>query len=441
MNKLCLRVCAAVLAAALLCSAAGCKNNEKTESINTYDTASKVQQTVSVPIDTDEGKHKDYDTQTAEAYYSYGILVADQDGNKRAMELFVGEEDTAQFYSNELNTMKERLGNKVNVYSMVVPTACEYYCPSNYRKDIDSQKNIIDTIGESLINVQNINVWETLSNHNAENIYFRSDTRWTPLGAYYAGRIFAKELKSDYPDISEYKKKLDKEYIGNMQQFLDYESVDALKITPDIFTYYEPSVQYKTYYYDENFEFLTEGEFFEEVEDSLYESYFKGGFYSLKITTDAGNGRKLIVVKENATNALIPYLFGLFEEIYVVDIDYTEANLVEMIEDFKITDLLYAVTTATATSTRAYQLETLRSQATHGRLEDNATDTEEDTDNNNTEKDTENEEGEDNTPQYEYDVGLNNVVSEYVPEENDDYEQYDEGEYYEQYDYDEGEYY
>ena len=173
----------------------------------------------------------------------------------------------------------------------------------------------------------------------------------------------------------------------------------------------------------------------------MYESYFKGGFYSLKITTDAGNGRKLIVVKENATNALIPYLFGLFEEIYVVDIDYTEANLVEMIEDFKITDLLYAVTTATATSTRAYQLETLRSQATHGRLEDNATDTEEDTDNNNTEKDTENEEGEDNTPQYEYDVGLNNVVSEYVPEENDDYEQYDEGEYYEQYDYDEGEYY
>lgn len=425
MKKTIFRICSVLLAAAMLCSAAGCNNKKPEESAATADTASKAEQTVSAAADdSDEGRHKDYDQQTAQAEYSNGYLIVNQDGNSRALEMFTGEEEATQFYSNELNTMKERLGSKVNVYSMTVPSACEFYCPSNYRNDIDSQKKIIQSIGESLINIQNIDLCETFSNHNAENIYFRSDTRWAQLGAYYAGKAFAKKAGVDYADISKYNKKSEKEYLGNMQLFLDNETLDKLKLTPDIFTYYEPSVQYKTYYYDENFEFLTEGDFFDEVKDSLYESYYKGGFYSLKVTSDVKNGRKLIVVKENATTALIPFLFGSFEEVYVVDIDYTETNLVEMIEDFKITDLLYAVTTNTAIGTRAYQLETLRSQATHGRLEDNATDVD-NTSEKSTEKDTENSDGEDNTPQY--DVGLNNIVSEYVPDENDNGEAYDNG--------------
>ena len=225
-----------------------------------------------------------------------------------------------------------------------------------------------------------------------------------------------------------------------MSMFVDYETLETLKTDPDEFVYYKPKAKYKTYYYDEEFEFLTDGEFFEEVEDSMYDTFFKGGFYSLKIETGVKNGRKLIIIKDNAGTAIVPFFTSSFEEIYVVDKDYTQANVVEMIEDFKITDVLYCVDMFTITTQEAYSLETIRTQATHGRLEDNATDSD-DTDSSK-KKDTDSDSDEETSgPKYIYDVGLNNSVGEveesdnyeHIP--NDQYEYPDDGEenYYGEY--------
>jgi len=43
-----------------------------------------------------------------------------------------------------------------------------------------------------------------------------------------------------------------------------------------------------------------------------------------------------------------------------------------MIEEFRITDVLYMMNTFSVTGSRVYNLETLRSQATHGTLKDGA---------------------------------------------------------------------
>lgn len=461
MKNVRIRFLAAGLALMLAAAAVGCdgdKGGDTPSAVQTVDTAQ--------PADTDTqsdapdiGEHKDYDKQTANAEYSGGILVAEQDGSKRCMEIFRGLEDSGEFYANELNTMKDRLGTKINVYSMVVPTACELYCPSNYRIDIDSQSDIMQNISDSLINVTSVDVLTTLTNHNAENIYFRSDTRWTPLGAYYAGRAFAKKAGVEYPDISEYTPSKTVDYVGNMSMFVDYATLEELEKDPDEFVYYKPNVKYKTFYYDEDFEFLTDGKFFEEVPESMYDTFYKGGFYCIKLETQVKNGRKLIIVKDNAGTALAPFLTSSFEEIYVVDIDYLSANLVEMIEDFGITDVLYVLDTVTVTSSNAYTLETLRTQATHGRLEDNATDSEEDgNSDSHAGSDTDilvsdDEYGEEESQiQYIYDVGLNNsvgVIENSEPEEetppedqyyDDPYDEpYDEGGYDEDYGYDYGE--
>ena len=215
-----------------------------------------------------------------------------------------------------------------------------------------------------------------------------------------------------------------------MSLFLDYETLETLKTDPDEFVYYKPKAEYKTFYYDESFEFLTEDKFFEEVPDSMYDTFSKGGFYSLKLETKVKNGRKLIIIKDNAGTAIAPFFTSSFEEIYVVDKDYTEANVVEMIEDFGITDVLYCLDMFTITTQSAYSLETLRTQATHGRLEDNATDSDESDSDKDSDKDTDSDSEETTSgPQYIYDVGLNNSVGEveesepeaYLP--NDQYEE------------------
>ncbi len=415
MKSVSIRIMAAVLAAGMMVGAVGCDDKNKdsnTSKVQTADTAvvSETQTQIDAP---DIGEHKDYDKQNANGEYSGGILVVDQDGSKRCMEMFTAEEESGDFYANELNSMKDRLGTKVKVYSMAVPTACELYCPSNYRVDIDSQSKIMENISDAFVNVTNVDVMQTLSNHNAENIYFRTDTRWTPLGAYYAGRVFAKAAGVPYADISEYTASKTADYVGNMSMFIDYTTQEELQKDPDEFVYYKPKTKFKTYYYDENFEFLTDGEFFEEVPESMYDTFYKGGFYCVKLETEAKTGRKLIIIKDNAGTALAPFMTGSFDEIYVVSKDYLKANLVEMIEDFKITDVLYCLDMFTITSQNVYALETLRTQATHGRLEDNATDS----DSSDTDKasdseanDTEGEASEESKIEYIYDVGLNNSV-------------------------------
>ena len=377
MNKI--RICSFILALLVAVSAVGCKGNKNDENVQTKDTPTVSEVVTEEP---DIGEHKDYDKEKERCYYSNEILFTEQDGKKRAMELFDSGEGLASFYSTEINTMKDRLGKKINVYSMIVPTACELYCPSNMRKHITSQENVMKVIGDMLVNVQEINVLPTLINHNAENIYFRTDNRWTGLGAYYAGKAFAKAAGVDYADISEYNQKvISDKYIGNLSIYVDDVGQKDLEDNPDTFIYYEPKCKFKTHYYDEEFEYLTEGNFFEEVPDNLYESYYKGGYYCLKLSTNVNTDRKLVIVKDDFGTVLAPFFTSSFKEIYVVDVDYLEANL--------------------------------RSQASHGTLEDDApSEIEEEITSSNAKNDSETDSDTelDSDLEYVYDVGMNNPI-------------------------------
>ncbi|MBP5580477.1 MAG: hypothetical protein J6X85_01580, partial [Ruminococcus sp.] len=52
--------------------------------------------------------------------------------NNRGVTLYGGAWGTEQEYASYVNLYKEKLPN-VNVYSMVIPTACSYYLPDKYR--------------------------------------------------------------------------------------------------------------------------------------------------------------------------------------------------------------------------------------------------------------------------------------------------------------------
>ena len=215
------KICSIVFAVLLIISASSCGQDKKANNENV--------QTGDVPVEsadqienTDIGEHKDYDKERARCYYSYDVLIADQDGKKRGMELFDTGKGLSEFYGTELNAMKNRIGNNVNVYSMIVPTACELYCPANMRKEIDSQEEVQSYRGDMLVNVEEVDVFPTLKNHNAENIYFRTDSRWTGLGAYYAAKVFAEKARVNFADISEYTPKtVSTEYIGNFEPRID----------------------------------------------------------------------------------------------------------------------------------------------------------------------------------------------------------------------------
>jgi len=69
-----------------------------------------------------------------------------------------------------------------------------------------------------------------------------------------------------------------------------------------------------------------------------------------QIDTDVKNGRTLVVFKDSFGNALIPFLVGSFEHIYVVDYRYCNFNAVDFCVERGATDVLFATSMFSCTS-------------------------------------------------------------------------------------------
>ena len=318
--------------------------------------------------DTDTDKKKDTDTEEekpkgqeiADGVFTNGSIVVYQDGHYRAMSMYGGGSGSA--YINSLNSFADDLPG-VRVYSMVAPTASEFYTPKNFADYNASQENDIVNINNKLSGVTGINICPVLAKHTKENIYTRTDHHWMSLGAYYAAQTFAKEAGVPFPDISKYNKKSIEGYVGTMYTFTD-NNADLLN-DPEDFIYYEPSNTYKTEYYTQAYGFSHEGALLQYIGDtsSLYMTYMGGDGYVTKITTDVKNGRRLCVVKDSYGNAEIPFYTSSFEAIYVVDMRYFELNLVDFIHDENVTDLLFTMCSYSAVGTNANNLENLRTRS------------------------------------------------------------------------------
>lgn len=112
----------------------------------------------------------------------------------------------------------------------------------------------------------------------AEDIYFRTDHHWTPLGAYYAAQKFAEVANLDFKDLSDYQKNDIEGFVGTMYAFTEDPHINN---DSETFTYYVPSNMDKctTAHYDTDFTNMKEWDFFVDVGDPQHNAYltFMGG--------------------------------------------------------------------------------------------------------------------------------------------------------------------
>lgn len=298
------------------------------------------------------------------AEISGSILII---GN-RAMEIYYGSEKGAIRYANILNDFAEKLDPSVNVYSMVIPKSSAYYLgqatQDKYKKLAVRNKNNIDTITSTLSEkVIDVNIYDILGRHANEEIYARTDHHWTALGAYYASSVFADKAGVAFDDISEFEAVRRPGYLGTY--YYVYSSKDnnsVLQQNPEDFLSFVPDAKYKTEYYssggfangpiDESRLSEHDGFFFE-ISDkkigSWYSTFILGDTYCVKaVSEECKNGRKLLIVKDSYGNALAPFMIEGFEEVYIVDGRKYSKNLKETVNEFGITDVLFAECTFSA---------------------------------------------------------------------------------------------
>lgn len=286
------------------------------------------------------------------------IVVA----NNRGIMLYGGGKANGLEYANSVNAYKSALGDSVNVYSMVCPTAVSYYMPENYLNLTASEKDNIDNINAALVNVTPVNVFDALLMHKNEDIYSRTDHHWQPLGAYYAAEEFAKTAGVPFADISEYETVSLPGYVGTLY---GYTKSAALINNPENFVYYIPKTETVTTRYTTSF---TEphGDSLlwdpTNMSNSNYYMVFSGDEQITHVATSCQNGRNLVIFKDSYGNALLPVLTSSFENIYLCDIRYFDLNAISFVKQVNATDLLFAMNTFSATGGNHSYIESNRTK-------------------------------------------------------------------------------
>lgn len=282
---------------------------------------------------------------------SAGIIVAGEEPAVRAMMVYKGEASGGKAWAEAANFYHKKLGDKVQIYCMVIPTPIEYYCPEKVKartyRQLPTIKNIYSLLNES---IKAVDVYTPLGQHASEPIYFRTDHHWTPLGAYYAAQKFAEVAGVPFRTIDQFEKHSRPGFVGSM---FGYSKDVSVKKSPEEFAFYTPKdttfvTTYRSFALDSAFHVKSQsapfkGKFFmpDKFKGGASYSMFMGGDAKVtKVETSGTPGRRLMIIKDSFGNALPPFLFGSFEQVHVIDHRYFIDNLEKYIRDNGITDLV-----------------------------------------------------------------------------------------------------
>lgn len=287
---------------------------------------------------------------------SGSVFVLD-DG--RALELYGGGYERGRNYAETLNQFKQLVGDQVNVFSLVAPKAEAFYLPEKYSGWSASEWDNIEYLNGFFDGIIPVDAYTALAQHVDEDIYFRTDHHWQPLGAYYAAEEFAKTAQVPFAPLSDYETIAMEGYVGTMYGYSDEDP--RVKNNPDVFTYYKPKNDYTTTYYTQSLTNPYEaGLFLKSLENipvvSWYLVFMGGDDEVTHVHTDVTNGRKLVIVKDSYGNAVVPCLTNSFEDIWVVDMRYFEGSISQLVRDEGLTDVLFCMCSFSATGDNQYKL-------------------------------------------------------------------------------------
>lgn len=286
-----------------------------------------------------------------------GAVIVDETG--RGMPIFGG--GTGATYVKAVNEVKEKVGDQVNVFSMIVPTQGSFYMPKGFT--MANEWDCIENINDQLYGIIPVDAYSALAKHTDEEIYARTDHHWMQLGAYYAAEEFVKTALIDVPfaPISNYERHDIDGYLGSLYSSSDYNA--TMRKNPETFTYYVSPNDFATYYMNPEDAVFTRAPMFLSMKvNQSYCTFMGGDLKVVHVDTDVENGRKLLIIKDSYPNALVPCLTGSFEEIWTADMRFLKymqhfpRSISQIVKDYGITDVLFCMNTFSAVGENADEL-------------------------------------------------------------------------------------
>lgn len=230
------------------------------------------------------------------------------------------------------------------VYMMLVPNAANVLQDKlplfAVTEDQDAQfAKIQKDLGDS---VHWIDVSKTMKKHKNEEIYYHTDHHWTTLGASYAYETLVKNMKLDPSKVPAFKPyAVANDFNGTLSSTSGYEAgyeepiyIYAPKKDKD-------AVEVVVNYVDEQKKTATLYDRSKLKGKDKYGMFLGGNYSMLDIRTTADTTARLLLFKDSYANAVIPFLTPYYREIIVIDPRYYYGDITEVMQNHKITDILF----------------------------------------------------------------------------------------------------
>lgn len=270
--------------------------------------------------------------------------------------------DWADDYAAYINNVSDALEGKAKVYDMLVPTSIDITLDDATRNSISSSNQrqaILYMFSKMNKNVGKTFIYDLLKNHREKYIYFRTDHHWTALGAYYAYTAFMAQIGKTPVPLDRFEPVDCGDFAGS---FYTQSKVSALSEHPDRLTAYMPFSGNRLRLLTrqgqwQDYNIVTNTSSFQ-----LYNKYsaFIGGDnpFTIITNTNISDGSNILVVKESYGNAMIPYLYESYQNVYVMDYRYYDKTISEIVDTYGIDTVLFVNNVvATAAQERIDDLE------------------------------------------------------------------------------------
>lgn len=261
-----------------------------------------------------------------------------------AYELYYFSEKAVRAHASLLNTV-QAMFPKVKLSAMIVPNSFGVILdPKVQEKLASSGMDQAIAYSYSLMDkrVNTVNVFDALSAHKKEYIYFRTDHHWTQLGAYYGYQEYCKSMGYSTRTLSDYQKMDFPEFYGTFYFFMN--RPESLKGHPDQVTAYQGNMN--SMQYTDSKGNLQEGKLINDASQMLpgnkYNCFMLGDHGYVEIHNEGAPRKKsILVLKDSYGNAFVPLLAQDYRDVYVVDYRHYQGNASSLIQEKGIEEILF----------------------------------------------------------------------------------------------------
>ncbi len=269
-------------------------------------------------------------------------------GKRNFHDVYIGYknqmfEDFKPFSSSQIDQLKERLQlflstyENLNTTMLLVPNAISVqkdYLPSQAKPNDQTEviKSFLDGLNVDYAPYLN----DLLQEHATEYLYYNTDHHWTSLNAYYVWQDFAAQQGFTLPEYTPYY--ISDNFIGTLASKSGYPVTQ-----PDQIQVYlsDEELNYTVSYVEEKKKSVS---FYDESKldtKDQYATFFGGNFARVDISTDSDSEQRLLIFKDSYANAFVPFVAPYYEKVIMIDPRYYFGDVHQLIEDEKITDMMF----------------------------------------------------------------------------------------------------